>query len=158
VLHPGVILGADGFGFAFDSEGDGEGPIHRKIPQVGIVRIEDDVEIGANSCVDRATFGETVIGRGTKIDNLVQIAHNVVIGPLCVLSAQVGISGSTTVGTGVAMGGQVGVAGHLHVGDMVQLGAKTGIGHDVPDGSILMGYPPFDHKLGLPSKQTAASD
>ncbi len=149
ILHPGAVIGADGFGFAFDAEGNGDGPIHRKIPQAGIARLEDDVEIGANSCVDRATFGETVIGRGTKIDNLVQIGHNVVIGPLCVIAAQTGIAGSTIVGTGVAMGGQVGINGHIRIGDMARLGARSAVGHDVPDGATMTGWPAMEQKLWL---------
>lgn len=140
VLHPGVVIGADGFGFAFDPEGE-HGPVHRKVPQLGIARLEDDVEIGANSCVDRATFGETVIGRGSKLDNLVQIGHNVTLGPLCVFAAQVGIAGSTSVGTGVAMGGQAGVAGHLRIGDLARVAAASGIAHDVESGTTVGGYP-----------------
>jgi UDP-3-O-[3-hydroxymyristoyl] glucosamine N-acyltransferase len=149
ILHPGVVIGADGFGFAFDFEGEGEGPMHRKIPQVGIARIEDDVEIGANSCVDRATFGETVVGRGSKLDNMVQIAHNVVLGPLCVIAAQAGVAGSTTLGAGVVMGGQVGIAGHLHIGDMARIGAKAGVGQDVEAGTTASGWPSMDHKVWL---------
>ncbi len=113
ILHASCVIGADGFGFAFDPQMPG----HFKIPQVGIVRIEDDVEVGACSCVDRATFGETVVGRCTKIDNLVQVAHNVTIGPMSIICGQAGISGSTEIGTGVVVAGQVGVVGHIRVGD-----------------------------------------
>src|SRR5581483_3462801 len=127
VLQPNAVIGSDGFGFAFDVEGDGGGPIHRKVPQAGIVRVEDDVEVGACSCIDRATLGETVIGRGTKIDNLVQVGHNVRVGPLCILVAQCGISGSTELGQGVILAGQVGVVGHLRIGDGARLGAQAGI-------------------------------
>lgn len=149
IIHAGVVIGADGFGFAFDPEGDGAGPIHRKIPQVGIVRIEDDVEIGANCCIDRATFGETVIGFGSKLDNLIQIAHNVTLGPLCIIAAQSGIAGSSKVGAGVAMGGQSAIAGHLKVGDMARLGARAGVTQDVPAGAVVSGFPAVEHKLWL---------
>jgi UDP-3-O-[3-hydroxymyristoyl] glucosamine N-acyltransferase len=149
LLHSGAVIGADGFGFAFDPEGDGEGPIHRKIPQAGIARLDDDVEIGANSCVDRATFGETVIGRGTKLDNMVQIGHNVVVGPLCVIAAQTGIAGSTTVGSGVVIGGQVGLSGHIRIGDMARVGPRSGVAHDIPDGATMIGYPALEHRLWM---------
>ncbi|HYY52381.1 MAG TPA: UDP-3-O-(3-hydroxymyristoyl)glucosamine N-acyltransferase, partial [Myxococcales bacterium] len=112
ILQPNAVVGSDGFGFAFDVEGDGNGPMHRKVPQAGIARVEDDVEVGSCSCIDRATLGETVVGRGTKIDNLVQVGHNVHVGPLCLLVAQCGISGSTQLGQGVILAGQVGVVGH----------------------------------------------
>jgi len=150
MLQPGVVVGSDGFGFAFDPAG----PAHVKVPQVGTVRIEDDVEVGAGSCIDRATTGETVIGRGTKIDNLVQIAHNVRVGPLSILCAQVGISGSTEVGAGVVLAGQVGVVGHVHVGDGARIAAQSGVPHDVPAGSTVAGYPAVDHALWL--RQAAA--
>ncbi|MGA9522319.1 MAG: UDP-3-O-(3-hydroxymyristoyl)glucosamine N-acyltransferase [Myxococcaceae bacterium] len=145
ILNAGCVIGADGFGFALDLEV----PEHFKIPQAGIVRIEDDVEIGACSCVDRATLGETVIGRGTKIDNLVQIAHNVRVGPLSLLCAQVGVSGSSEIGTGVVLAGQVGVVGHIRVGDMVKVGAQSGVAQDVPDGAVVSGTPAFDHREWL---------
>lgn len=127
-LHAGVVIGADGFGYVFD-----EGR-HLKVPQIGNVVLEDDVEIGANSSVDRATLGSTVIGRGTKIDNLVQVGHNVTVGAHGILCGQVGIAGSTKVGSYVTMAGQVGVAGHLKIGDKVTLGAQSGLMNDVPDG------------------------
>ncbi len=141
VLEPGCVVGSDGFGFAFDPEGDGTGPRHYKVPQSGTVRIEDDVELGANVCVDRATLGETVIGRGVKVDNLVQIAHNVEVGPLSLLIAQVGIAGSTKLGVGVIAAGQVGIVGHLTIGDGAKLGAQSGIMHDVEPGAVLFGSP-----------------
>jgi UDP-3-O-[3-hydroxymyristoyl] glucosamine N-acyltransferase len=145
ILHSGCVVGADGFGFAFDPEG----PEHFKIPQAGIVRIEDDVEVGACSCIDRATLGETVIGRGTKIDNLVQVAHNVKVGPLSLICAQAGVSGSAEIGTGVILAGQVGVVGHIRVGDLARVGAQSGVAHDVPDGATLSGSPAMDHREWL---------
>jgi UDP-3-O-[3-hydroxymyristoyl] glucosamine N-acyltransferase len=150
VLQPGAVVGSDGFGFAFDPSG----PEHVKVPQVGRVRIEDDVEVGAASCIDRATTGETVIGQGTKIDNLVQIAHNVQVGPLSILCAQVGVSGSAELGTGVILAGQVGVVGHIQVGDGARVVAQSGIAHDVPPGATLSGAPAVD--LGLWLRQSAA--
>jgi UDP-3-O-[3-hydroxymyristoyl] glucosamine N-acyltransferase len=147
ILHSSSVIGADGFGFAFDPSA----PAHVKIPQVGIVRIEDDVEIGACSCIDRATFGETVVGRGTKIDNLVQIAHNVKIGRLTILCGQVGISGSTEVGSGTVLAGQVGVVGHIRIGDKAKVGAQAGVAHDVEDGATVTGYPAIDHRTWLRS-------
>lgn len=137
LLHPGAVIGADGFGFALDLSV----PAHVKIPQAGIARLEDDVEVGACSCVDRATTGETVVGRGTKIDNLVQVGHNSTIGPLSILCAQVGLSGSTELGQGVVLAGQVGVAGHLRIGDLAQIGAQAGVISDVDDGAVLLGAP-----------------
>lgn len=137
ILHPSCVIGADGFGFAFDLEK----LEHVKIPQAGTVRVEDDVEIGACSCVDRATQGETVVGRGTKIDNLVQVGHNSIIGPYGILCAQVGLSGSTELGTGVIMGGQAGSAGHLRIGDLARVGAQSGIMSDVEAGAEVMGSP-----------------
>jgi UDP-3-O-[3-hydroxymyristoyl] glucosamine N-acyltransferase len=128
IVHAGAVIGADGFGFV---PGAG-GPV--KIPQVGTVVVEDDVEIGANSTIDRATLGETVIGRGTKIDNLVHIAHNVALGERCMLAAQVGIAGSSTLGHDVMLGGQAGVADHVHVGDVSMLAAGAAVMRDVPAG------------------------
>jgi UDP-3-O-[3-hydroxymyristoyl] glucosamine N-acyltransferase len=133
ILHPGVVIGSDGFGYA----GDGSGRV--KIPQVGTVEIEDDVEIGANTTVDRATLGRTVIGRGTKIDNLVQIAHNVVIGDNSLLAAQVGIAGSTRIGRDVTLAGQVGVINHITIGDGAKIGPQSGIPRSVPAGALLSG-------------------
>jgi UDP-3-O-[3-hydroxymyristoyl] glucosamine N-acyltransferase len=146
VLQPNAVVGSDGFGFAFDLEGDGRGPMHRKVPQAGIVRIEDDVELGACTCVDRATLGETVIGRGTKIDNLVQVAHNVRVGPLSLLVAQCGISGSTELGQGVILAGQVGVVGHLRIGDGARVGAQSGVSRDLADGETVSGSPAIAHQ------------
>ena len=150
LLQPGVVVGSDGFGFAFDPAG----PAHVKVPQVGTVRIEDDVEVGAGSCIDRATTGETVIGRGTKIDILVQIAHNVRVGPLSIVCAQVGISGSTEIGAGVVLAGQVGIVGHVQVGDGARIAAQSGVPHDVRAGATIAGYPAVDHALWL--RQSAA--
>jgi len=140
-LHAGAVVGADGFGYVFDAKQKA----HVKVPQVGIVRIEDDVEIGAGSCIDRATHGETVIGRGTKIDNLVQIGHNVRIGPLGLVCGQVGIAGSVTIGAGVVLAGQVGIADHLTLGDRVIATARTGIGRDVEEGALVSGFSAFRH-------------
>ena len=135
IIHSGAVLGADGFGFAFD------GTAHRKIPQVGGVLIEDDVEIGANTTIDRATFGDTIVGRWTKIDNLVQIGHNVVVGEHSLLVAQVGISGSSRLGRGVVLAGQVGVADHVTIGDGVIAGARSGIGASLAAGEKVLGAP-----------------
>jgi UDP-3-O-[3-hydroxymyristoyl] glucosamine N-acyltransferase len=135
ILHGGVRIGQDGFGFAMGPGG------HLKVPQVGRVIIQDDVEIGANSCVDRGVLKDTVIGEGTKIDNLVQIGHNVVIGRHCVLVAQVGISGSTELGDFVAMGGKAGVVGHLKVGAGAQVAAGARVLGDIPPGARMGGNP-----------------
>ena len=136
ILHPGVVIGADGFGFEF-IEGH-----HRKIEQLGIVRIEDDVEVGASTTIDRARFGETVIGEGTKIDNQVQIGHNVTIGKHCVIVAQVGISGSSRIGNYVTLAAQSGVAGHLSIADQVTCGGRTGVIASITEpGGTYFGYP-----------------
>jgi UDP-3-O-[3-hydroxymyristoyl] glucosamine N-acyltransferase len=140
IVHASSVVGSDGFGY-----GD-EGGIRAKIPQVGNVIIEDDVEIGACSAIDRATFGSTVVGRGTKIDNLVQIGHNVVIGEGSILVAQSGIAGSTRLGRGVILAGQSGAAGHLSLGDRVVVGAKSAVLQDVPPGSFVVGHPATDHR------------
>ena len=136
VLHAGVVVGSDGFGFAPEADGS-----YSKIPQIGIVEIADDVEIGANTTVDRARMGATRIGQGTKLDNLIQVAHNVEIGTHTVMAAQSGIAGSTKLGSHCMVGGQVGFAGHISVGDHVQIGAQSGIPNNVADGARLMGYP-----------------
>lgn len=141
ILQPGCVIGSDGFGYALDMKGEGHGPRHFKVPQAGIVVVEDDVEIGANSCVDRATLGVTRIGRGAKIDNLCQIAHNVEIGPLSILASQVGIAGSTKLGMGVVCWGQVGIVGHLTIGDRAEIAAQSGIAHDLEPGARVAGSP-----------------
>jgi len=135
IIHSGVIIGSDGYGFAT------HGGKHHKIPQIGIVRIEDDVEIGAGTTIDRAALGETVIGEGTKIDNLVQIGHNVKVGKHCLLVSQVGIAGSTELGDYVAVAGQSGFSGHLKIGNRVQVAAKSAVLADVPDDTKVMGSP-----------------
>jgi UDP-3-O-[3-hydroxymyristoyl] glucosamine N-acyltransferase len=140
-LQPGCVVGSDGFGYALDLAGDGGGPRHFKVPQAGNVVIEDDVEIGANSCVDRATLGSTRVCRGAKIDNLVQVAHNVVVGPLSILASQVGISGSTRLGMGVVCWGQAGLVGHLTIGDRANVAAQAGVAHDVGPGERVAGSP-----------------
>ncbi len=135
IIHPGAVIGSEGFGFA---------PVEGKfvkIPQVGTVIIEDDADIGSNTCIDRAFLGATRIGKGVKLDNLIQVAHNVEIGAHTVIAAQTGISGSTTIGQGVMMGGQVGIVGHIHIGDGVRVGAQSGISKDVPPGVTMFGYP-----------------
>jgi UDP-3-O-[3-hydroxymyristoyl] glucosamine N-acyltransferase len=139
ILQPGVVIGSDGFGYAKN------GSTHHKVPQIGRVVIEDDVEIGANSCVDRATTGETRIRRGTKIDNLVQIAHNVVVGENCVIAAQVGISGSTELGDNVVLGGQAGLQGHIVLGNGVVVGGQSGVTKSIPAGTTVSGYPAREH-------------
>lgn len=141
ILHSGVVLGADGFGY---ETANGK---HQKVPQVGTVEIGDDVEIGANSAVDRARFGKTRVGRGTKIDNLVQIAHNCVIGEDCIICGQAGMAGSTIIGNRVTLAGQVGIAGHLTIGDGAIMMGQTGIAQDVEPGSILFGAPGLPHKM-----------
>lgn len=143
VLHAGVVIGSDGFGFAQSED------IREKIPQIGHVCIDDNVEIGANSTIDRATLGQTRVGRNTKIDNQVQIGHNVQIGPNSVLVAQVGIAGSTKIGQNVILAGQVGVAGHLEIGDNCRAGGKSGITKSLKPNSDVSGYPAIEHKTFL---------
>lgn len=140
IIHAGAVIGADGFGFAPSPEG------YEKIPQIGIAIVEDNVEIGANTCVDRATMGATVIHKGAKLDNLIQVAHNVEIGSHTVMASQVGIAGSTKIGQWCMFGGQVGVAGHIQIGDRVNVGAQSGIPGNTKSGSTLMGYPAIDPK------------
>jgi UDP-3-O-[3-hydroxymyristoyl] glucosamine N-acyltransferase len=140
ILHSGVVLGADGFGY------EQVNGTHRKIPQVGNVEIGDDVEIGANSAIDRGRFGRTRIRKGTKIDNLVQIGHNCVIGEHCIICGLVGIAGSTIIGDHVTVAGQVGIAGHLTIGDKCIIMAQAGVTKDVPSGSIMLGAPAVPHK------------
>ena len=149
ILQPSAVIGSDGFGFSPD------GKKYFKIPQVGIVVLEDDVEIGANSCVDRATLGETRVRRGTKVDNLVQIGHNVDMGEDCIIVAQVGFAGSTRIGNHCTFGGQSAVAGHLKVGDHVTIGARGGISGDLDaPNQILSGVPLMPHKEWLRSTMT----
>lgn len=143
IVHPGAVIGADGFGYVRDR---GK---HYKIPQVGSVMIEDDVEIGANVTIDRATTGNTIIGAGTKIDNLVQIGHNVKIGRNCIIVAQVGIGGSSEIGDETILGGQAGIRDHVKLGKGVMAGARAGITHDVPDSQVVSGYPAIPHKEWL---------
>jgi UDP-3-O-[3-hydroxymyristoyl] glucosamine N-acyltransferase len=144
IIHSGTVIGSDGFGYAPD------GKCYHKIPHTGIVQIDDDVEIGANNTIDRASFGKTHIGRGVKTDNLVHVAHNVIVGENTVLVAQVGISGSVTIGKNAILAGQAGVAGHLTIGDGATVGPKTGVGKSVPDGQIVSsGIPEMPHRLWL---------
>lgn len=149
VLHNGAVVGSDGFGYA-TVEG-----VHRKIPQIGVVVIEDDVEIGANSAIDRARFGRTRIGAGTKIDNLVQVAHNVEIGPHSILVAQCGIAGSTKIGHHGIIGGQVGLAGHLTLGDHVSVTAQSGVGKNLPSNMVARGSPAQDFKVQMAQEVAA---
>ena len=148
ILQPAVVIGSDGFGFAPD------GSSYYKIPQVGIVVLEDDVEIGSNSCVDRAALGETRIRRGTKMDNLIQIGHNVEIGEDCILVAQGGIAGSTKIGNHCTFGGQMAIAGHLKVGDNVMIGARGGASGNVAANQVLSGVPLMPHKEWLRATMT----
>ncbi len=141
IIHSGAVIGGDGFGFAPKPDGS-----YEKIPQIGNVVIEDDVEIGANTTVDRATFGSTRIGQGTKLDNLIQVAHNVEIGKGNVFAAQVGVAGSTKIGNYNQVGGQSGFAGHIKIGDMNQFGAQSGIPRNIGDRNRVIGYPAVDIK------------
>ncbi|HWY29122.1 MAG TPA: UDP-3-O-(3-hydroxymyristoyl)glucosamine N-acyltransferase [Candidatus Acidoferrum sp.] len=134
-IHSGSVIGSDGFGYVLD------GAIHRKVPQIGHVAIGDDVEIGANVTIDRGALGATSIGKGTKIDNQVHIAHNVEIGEHCILCGQVGLAGSAKMGNYVVLAGQVGIAGHLKIGNQVTVGSKAGVMHDIPDGQTWLGTP-----------------
>ncbi|HEV7923978.1 MAG TPA: UDP-3-O-(3-hydroxymyristoyl)glucosamine N-acyltransferase, partial [Verrucomicrobiae bacterium] len=134
-IHAGAVIGSDGFGYVFDAGH------HRKVPQVGQVVVQDDVEIGANVAIDRGALGPTLIGKGTKIDNLVQIAHNVSVGEHCLVVAQVGVAGSTKIGQYTTLAGQVGIAGHLKIGNKVTIAAQSGVMHDVPDGGKWLGAP-----------------
>lgn len=140
-IHSGAVIGADGFGFAPNEKGE-----FQRIPQIGNVVLEDNVDIGANTTVDRATMGSTVLRKGAKLDNLVQIGHNVEVGSNTAMAAQVGIAGSTKVGNNVLIGGQVGMAGHLKVGDRVKIAAQSGIPGDVKNDATIMGSPAFDSK------------
>jgi UDP-3-O-[3-hydroxymyristoyl] glucosamine N-acyltransferase len=144
VVQDGAVIGSDGYGYVTDPDG-----VHHKIPQHSIVVIDDDVEIGANTTIDRPAVGETRIGRGTKIDNLVQIAHGVTVGEHALLVAQVGIAGSSTIGDHVVLAGQVGVAGHITVGDRARATAQTGIPNSVEPGATVSGYPAIDNREWL---------
>jgi UDP-3-O-[3-hydroxymyristoyl] glucosamine N-acyltransferase len=139
-IHAGTVIGSDGFGYVLDSG------FQRKVPQIGNVIIGDDVEIGANSCVDRGALGSTIIGRGTKIDNLVQVGHNVTIGEHSILCSQAGISGSVKLGDACVLAGQVGIAGHLQIGNHVTIGSKSGVMHNIPDGETWLGIPAQPNK------------
>lgn len=143
IIHSGTVIGSDGFGYTLEKG------YHYKVPQVGSVIIEDNVEIGSNVSIDRATTGNTIIGQGTKIDNLVQIAHNVSIGKTCIIVSQVGISGSVKIGDGVVLAGQVGVRDHITIGAGAVAAAKSGIMRDIPEGEVYSGMPAFPHKAWL---------
>jgi UDP-3-O-[3-hydroxymyristoyl] glucosamine N-acyltransferase len=134
-IHSGTVIGSDGFGYVQD------GAVHRKVPQIGNVIVRDDVEIGANVTIDRGALGPTVIGKGSKIDNLVQIAHNVTLGEHCLVVSQAGVAGSTKLGNYVILGGQVGLAGHLKIGNRASIAAQSGVMHNIPDGEKWFGYP-----------------
>ena len=140
IIHNNVVVGSDGFGFSPTNTGS-----YEKVPQTGSVLIEDDVEIGANTTIDRATLGKTIIRKGVKLDNLIQIAHNVEIGSHTVIAAQSGIAGSSKIGSHCVIGGQVGIAGHLKIGDRVQIQAKTGVLRNLKDDEKVMGYPALDY-------------
>ena len=142
IIHPNVSIGADGFGYR--PSPDGKGLV--KIPQIGTVEIGDQVEIGAGSCIDRGKFSSTIVGDGTKIDNLVQIAHNCIIGRSCVMAGQSGLAGSVTIGDGVIIGGRAMVSDHVKIGDGVKLGGNTGVIRDVPPGKTLLGMPADDYR------------
>jgi UDP-3-O-[3-hydroxymyristoyl] glucosamine N-acyltransferase len=139
IIHCGVVIGSDGYGFVSDGE------VHRKVPQLGNVVIGSDVEIGANTTIDRATSGTTLVGRGTKMDNMVMIGHNVVIGENCLIVAQVGIGGSARIGRNVTLGGQAGIVGHIKLGDGVVVGAQAGVIGDIPANTTVSGYPAREH-------------
>lgn len=139
-VHSGTVIGSDGFGYLQ------EGGIHHKVPQIGTVVIEDDVELGSNVSVDRGTFGRTVIKRGTKVDNLVQIAHNVTVGEHCILVAQVGIAGSTTLGDQVMVGGQAGISDHVEVGDEAKIAARSGVNRNIAAHEVVSGAPILPHE------------
>jgi UDP-3-O-[3-hydroxymyristoyl] glucosamine N-acyltransferase len=146
IIHAGTVIGSDGFGFARDGEAN------VKIPQMGIVQIEDEVEIGAQNAIDRAALGKTVIKRGVKTDNLVQIGHNVVVGENTLIVAQVGIAGSTKIGRDVTIGGQVGFVDHIEIGDGVMIGSKSGVAKSIPSGQVVSGIPTMPHRLWLKTR------
>ncbi len=146
IIHAGTVIGSDGFGYARD------GDESVKIPQTGIVQIEDNVEIGANNAIDRAALGKTLIGKGVKTDNLVQIGHNVVVGDNTIIVAQVGIGGSTTIGKSVVIGGQVGFTDHIEIGDRVMIGARSGVTKSIRSGEVVSGMPAMPHRLWLKTR------
>ena len=146
-IHAGTIIGSDGFGFAPQADGS-----FKKVPQIGNVRIEDHVEIGANSTIDRATIGSTLIKKGAKLDNLIQVAHNVEIGNSSVIAAQAGISGSTKVGNGVMIGGQAGIVGHIQLGDGSKVNAQSGVSKSIEPGKAVTGSPAYDYTSALRSQ------
>ncbi|MDA3614550.1 UDP-3-O-(3-hydroxymyristoyl)glucosamine N-acyltransferase [Polluticaenibacter yanchengensis] len=150
IVHAGAVIGGDGFGFAPQADGT-----YAKVPQIGNVIIEDNVEIGANATIDRATIGSTKILAGAKIDNLVQVAHNVEIGSYTVVAAQAGISGSTKLGKGVMVGGQVGIVGHIHIGDGAKINAQSGVSKSIEPGKAVTGSPAFDYTSALRSQSAA---
>jgi UDP-3-O-[3-hydroxymyristoyl] glucosamine N-acyltransferase len=143
IIHAGTVIGSDGFGFVRD------GPINVKIPQMGYVQIDDQVEIGANNAIDRAALGKTWIKRGVKTDNLVQVAHNVVIGEDTIIVAMTGISGSTNIGREVVIGGQVGIKDHIKIGDRVMIGSQSGVAKSISPGQVVSGTPSMPHRLWL---------
>lgn len=147
VIHAGTVIGSDGFGFAPQPDGS-----FVKVPQIGNVVIEDNVEIGANTTIDRATIGSTIIKKGAKLDNLIQIAHNVEIGYSSVVAAQAGISGSTKIGNGVMIGGQAGIVGHLHIGDGAKINAQSGVSKNIEPGKAVTGSPAYDYTASLKSQ------
>jgi UDP-3-O-[3-hydroxymyristoyl] glucosamine N-acyltransferase len=147
IIHSGTVVGSDGFGFAPQPDGT-----LKKIPQIGIVVIEDGVEIGANSTIDRATMGQTTIMAGAKIDNLVQLAHNAEVGPSTVIAAQAGISGSTKIGAGVLIGGQAGIVGHISIGDGAKINAQSGVSKSLEPGKVVTGSPAYDYTHALRSQ------
>ncbi len=146
-IHAGTVIGSDGFGFAPQPDGS-----FTKVPQIGNVVVEDDVEIGANATIDRATIGSTIIKKGAKLDNLIQIAHNVEVGYSSVVAAQAGISGSTKIGNGVMIGGQAGIVGHVHIGDRAKINAQSGVSKDIEPGKAVTGSPAHDYTSALRSQ------
>jgi UDP-3-O-[3-hydroxymyristoyl] glucosamine N-acyltransferase len=149
-IHAGAIIGSDGFGFAPQADGS-----FKKVPQIGNVIIEDNVEIGANTTIDRATIGSTLIKSGAKLDNLIQIAHNVEIGHSTVIAAQAGVSGSTKIGNGVMIGGQAGIVGHIQLGDGAKVNAQSGVSKSIDAGKAVTGSPAFDYTSALRSQAAA---
>ncbi|MBE2230239.1 MAG: UDP-3-O-(3-hydroxymyristoyl)glucosamine N-acyltransferase [Chitinophagaceae bacterium] len=147
IIHAGTIIGSDGFGFAPQADGS-----FKKVPQIGNVVIEDDVEVGSNTTIDRATIGSTIIRKGAKLDNLIQVAHNVEIGSSTVIAAQAGISGSTRIGKGVMIGGQAGIVGHIQLGDGAKVNAQSGVSKSIEPGKAVTGSPAFDYTAALRSQ------